>query len=83
MRLIEAIIDLQRMVEGLDDFGYGNQNVLSLEEEIYEDFQHIMKGVEFLRRDNSVDQEKIDTLLTDISHIKQLIWQRESLLKHR
>ena len=42
-----------------------------------------MKGVEVLRRDNSVDQEKIDTLLTDISHIKQLIWQRESLLKHR
>lgn len=83
MRFIEAIIDLQRMVEGLDDFGYGNQNVLSLEEEIYEDFQHIMKGVEFLRRDNSVDQEEIDTLLTDISHIKQLIWQRESLLKHR
>lgn len=83
MRLIEAIIDLQRVVEGLDDFGYGNQTVISLEEDIYGNFQRVMKGVEFLKRDNFADQDKIDTLLRDISHIKQLIWQRESFLKHR
>lgn len=83
MRLIEAIIDLQRVVEGLDDFGYGNQNLISLEENIYENFQRVMKDVKFLKRGNFADQDKIDTLLRDISHIKQLIWQRESFLKHR
>ena len=83
MRLKAAIIDLQRMVDGLDDFGYGNQSVLSLEEKIYEMFQSVIKGVENLMRNHSSDKEKIDSLLMDISRIKQLIWQRESFLKHR
>lgn len=81
-RLIASMIDLQRMVEGLDDFGYGNQSVLSLEEQIYGLFHSVLDGVENLKRDHSVDKEKIDSLLMDISYIKQLIWQRESLLKH-
>lgn len=82
-RLTASMIDLQRMVDGLDDFGYGNQSVLSLEEKIYEMFQSVIKGVENLMRNHSSDKEKIDSLLMDISRIKQLIWQRESFLKHR